>query len=399
MAIVAVTDGEERSALAVTRSLGKAGHTVVVTSTSGRSLAGASRYAARDEKLPSALEAGGAFFDALHGVLRRARADVLIPISEATLRAVLPRGAELAPVRLPFPPDDAFARASDKGVVLTLARALGISEPTVAVLSSKSDLRGRLWETEGFPLVLKPTRSVVESPVGARKTSVQYVESVPDLEGAVGATEEEDFPLLVQRRVEGPGEGVFLLMAGGVVAAAFGHRRIREKPPAGGVSVLAESVRPDPSLVERSAALLRALGWEGVAMVEYKRDRESGEPVLMEVNARFWGSLQLAIDSGIDFPALLVEHALGRPVGPQQPPRAGVQTRWTLGDFDHLLAVLSKSRKELGLPESAPGRLAATGRFLRGFFPPVRSEICRPGDRRPAARELRTWISSAMGHR
>jgi len=29
---------------------------------------------------------------------------------------------------------------------------------------------------------------------------------------------------------------------------------------------------------------------------------------LMEVNPRFWGSLPLAIDAGIDFPSLLIEH-------------------------------------------------------------------------------------------
>ena len=39
-------------------------------------------------------------------------------------------------------------------------------------------------------------------------------------------------------------------------------------------------------------------------MMEYKQDRRTGTPLLMEVNGRFWGSLQLAIDAGVDFPYL-----------------------------------------------------------------------------------------------
>ena len=69
------------------------------------------------------------------------------------------------------------------------------------------------------------------------------------------------------------------------------------------MSVYRESVAADPDLVRRSRALLDAFGWCGVAMVEYKLDERTGTPYLMEVNGRFWGSLQLAIDAGVDFPS------------------------------------------------------------------------------------------------
>ena len=72
-------------------------------------------------------------------------------------------------------------------------------------------------------------------------------------------------------------------------------------------------------------------------MVEYKRDSATGQPYLMEVNGRFWGSLQLAIDSGVDFPRILVACALGEH-GQQMPSyRVGVRSRWWWGvlpEFD-----------------------------------------------------------------
>jgi predicted ATP-grasp superfamily ATP-dependent carboligase len=185
-------------------------------------------------------------------------------------------------------------------------------------------------------------------------------------------------------------------MHGGKIVASFGHRRIREKPPSGGVSVLSESTNPPAALIDVSAALLQALGWDGIAMVEFKLDHESGRHVLMEINGRLWGSLQLAIDAGVDFPGLLVSLALGERPEPQASYRIGVRTRWTLGDFDHLIARLTKSREELRLPPTAPGRLRAAAGFLRAFLPPVESEVMRLSDPRPGLREAVAWIRSAL---
>ena len=97
--------------------------------------------------------------------------------------------------------------------------------------------------------------------------------------------------------------------------AWFAHRRIREKPPSGGVSVLCESVAVDPMLKEYAERLLRAAEYRGVAMVEFRIGTD-GRPYLMEVNARFWGSLQLAIDCGVDFPWLYYQMLMGEKVEP-----------------------------------------------------------------------------------
>ena len=42
-------------------------------------------------------------------------------------------------------------------------------------------------------------------------------------------------------------------------------------------------------------------------MVEFRVDPQSGEWVLLEINARFWGSLPLALASKIDFPLALYQ--------------------------------------------------------------------------------------------
>jgi predicted ATP-grasp superfamily ATP-dependent carboligase len=400
MARITVTDGDERAALAIVRSLGKAGHHVTVVSNSGRSLAGGSRYAQAEEGVPSPLSGPDAFLEALGRHLSAHRIDLLIPVSEGAALPILDHREALSPVRIPFPTARAFRGVSDKSAVLNAAEQIGIAVPTLEELTSVEEALTRA-DAGGlpYPVVLKPTRSVVDGEDGRRKTQVCYAGSAEELRSRATSLGPAAFPVLLQRKVEGPGLGVFVLMHGGEVIASFGHRRIREKPPSGGVSVLRESVAVPDSLLQSSVELLRCFDWEGVAMIEYKLDRTSGKPYLMEINGRFWGSLQLAIDAGVDFPRLLVDAALGSVESAPPPYRIGVQSRWFWGDVDHLLKRMLHSREALGLDASEPGRLGALAQFLRAFLPPARGEVGRLGDPRPALRESRAWITSAFRSR
>src|SRR5581483_9187887 len=103
-------------------------------------------------------------------------------------------------------------------------------------------------------------------------------------------------------------------------------------------------------------------------------------------------SLQLAVDAGVDFPALLVSLALGRRPEPVLSYRVGVRSRWWLGDLDHLLARLRHSPSDLALPPGSPGRLRAALDFLTLWRPGDRSEIFRWSDPRPGLREALQWL-------
>jgi predicted ATP-grasp superfamily ATP-dependent carboligase len=158
------------------------------------------------------------------------------------------------------------------------------------------------------------------------------------------------------------------------------------------VSTLCESTSVDPEALEYGTRLLSHLGWHGVAMVEFKRDDRDGALRLMEINARFWGSLQLAIDAGVDFPGILVDIAMG-----QEPPalpayRLGARSRWLLGDLDVALLVLLRGRKKLNLPASFPPRLRFLREVLHVSGPEERWEVYDRDDPRPWWLELRHWL-------
>jgi len=388
-ATVLVTDGEQRAALAVVRSLGRAGHTVYVCSSRSGSLAGASRYARGRFVVPSPLTDPEAFAADVIARCEACSADVLLPVTEAALLPLLDPAHRPANVRLPFPDFDAFRSACDKHYVTTIAKDLGIRVPAQVVLAEPSDAPPLDLR---FPVVVKSARSVVDSGRRRMRTGAVHAADAAALAAVVAEMPPAAYPLLVQERITGPGVGAFLLLWNGEVLASFCHRRLREKPPSGGVSVYAESVAPDAELLGAATALLKRLDWRGVAMVEFKRDLQTGEPYLMEVNGRFWGSLQLAVDAGVDFPALLVAAALGEEVTPVRSYRVGTRTRWFLGDCDHLIARLRYSNEQLALPPGTGGRLAAVRDWIAAFHPGVRSEVLRYDDPLPALREAIDWL-------
>ena len=389
---VIVTDGEQRAALAVVRSLGTK-YRCIVAASSRSSLAGESRFCARSVVVPDPLNNPDAFGEAICSLTAQEGASLVLPIAEQAMLAILPLRDRLSPAVVPFPDLATFRALTDKNRLLQEASKIGIAIPRQEVVSHAGALELMDLDALPYPVVLKPIRSVGEHAGRRAKFSVSYAHDADELRRKISLLPAAAFPLLLQQRVVGPGIGVFLLLWDGQQQAQFAHRRLCEKPPSGGVSVYCESIGIDRKLLERSRALLERFGWRGVAMVEYKRESSTGEVYLMEVNGRFWGSLQLAIDAGVDFPSLLASCALGERVETQTSYRVGVRSRWWWGQVDHLLGRVRTRPTTAPLP---PETLSATRVLGDLFFGPFRTAdyevVLRWSDPRPFFNETIRWI-------
>jgi predicted ATP-grasp superfamily ATP-dependent carboligase len=156
-----------------------------------------------------------------------------------------------------------------------------------------------------------------------------------------------------------------------VPRASFAYRRLREYPITGGPSTLRESIG-GRNIREIAERLLSALGWAGIAMVEFRVDPRDGRPKLLEVNPRFWGSLHHAILCDMDFPFLLCALAMQGDIPPVQAYRVGVKSRSVLhGELFHFLAHPDRLRlkpalHDLSIPDdvlSVHDPLPALGRI------------------------------------
>ena len=328
-----ITDAERRKALPLIRSLGRAGVRVLVASSHRAPLGAFSRYCDRALRYPDYNTDPAGFLTWLEDVGRRHGVDVLYPIEDRPLALCVTHADRWTPhMRALLPPPAALERAGDKWNTLQCAQSLGIPLPESYCPGSEEELHDLAATWDG-PAVVKPRMSS-----GSR--GLRFVEGRAQLLDAYREVAALYPRPVVQRRVPaaGQGLGVFALLdpAHGPLAL-FGHRRLREYPVTGGPSTLRESYR-DEALIEQSLRLLRAMEMVGVAMVEFKVDPTSNQPLLMEVNPRFWGSLQLAVLAGVDFPVLYHMASLGMDVEPVLDYRVGVLCRWLWpGDLLHFL--------------------------------------------------------------
>src|SRR5918999_996850 len=118
--------GDPRAALAVVRSLGRAGHDVQVTSPLRRSLAGASRYARGCHRVAEPLAEPDRFVDDVRRVIRECGVEIVIPITDAALFALLSRRDDLGDAVLPWPDEQRVRDLADKALVVEAAREVAI---------------------------------------------------------------------------------------------------------------------------------------------------------------------------------------------------------------------------------------------------------------------------------
>jgi len=386
---VIVTDGNERSTLAVTRSLGRRGIPVFVGAETPSSLAGVSRYCRESFVHPSASADPDEFRACLLERAKRWGARVVFPMTDLAMEILGEVGQQNgAPIVLPIPSLDQYRALSNKYQLMESAKRLGVPIPDT-IFVPDGDVEKALPQINRWPVVVKPGRSLIKVRGRWQKTSVVYAHDAGELRKLYGEISSLKEPSLLQARVVGEGQGVFGLFDRGKPVALFAHRRLRERPPSGGVSVLRESMALRQPITEYALRIVQSAEWHGVAMVEFKVDLASGVPYLMEVNGRFWGSLQLAIDAGVDFPWLLYQLATTGAVPPDSRSyEVGVRSRWWCGDLDLLLLRLRKSDRELSLPPGSPSKGETVASFLRVWDPKTKTEVFRLSDPRPGLHEL-----------
>lgn len=391
---ILILDANQRSALAAVRSLGKlAGVYICTADDSATALAGASRYSREYHQHPSPQDDYATFSQWLVEFVRTHDIAFLLPMTEVSSRSALALRAQLGACVVPFADIETVLALSDKWRLIELARKAGVPHPASELVANAAQLAALEQQPQHFPLVLKPCLSRILHNGQWLYTAVHIARNA--LELATLLREKfylREHPFIIQEFIPGHGAGLFALYDHGQPLAFFAHRRLREKPPSGGVSVLSESAPLDQHLLTLTKALLNPVQWHGVAMVEF-RIGSDGTPYLMEINTRFWGSLQLAIDAGIDFPRLLLESHMREPQ--TAAPRAavpgeyrhGIRLRWLLGDCDNLYLTLKDNK--LGLRQ----KLRSIICFLAPNTAPTRHEINRIEDLGPAWFELKKYFS------
>lgn len=313
---VLVMGDDTRGFLATVRSLGRQGIEVHAAPADFRSPALASRYIAAVHEVPPWMDGGAEWLASMRALLTAHGFDLVIPCDERGLLPLQHHRDQLTPLaRLAIPDDAAIRVLFDKHATRELAQRIGV--PVAAGrLARPDDTGANLLEELGDPVVVKPRRSFTLDRLAGR-ARVHVLSEAGRLDQVLSEAEPDS--LLLERFFEGNGMGVSLLAHEGRLLQAFAHQRVHERS---GSSFYRISAPLEPETVAACAGIAENLRFTGIAMFEF-RQSQAGSWILLEVNARPWGSLPLPVSLGVDFPyrwyRLLVEGvetaAVDYPVG------------------------------------------------------------------------------------
>lgn len=391
MSKVLVTDSSERAALAVIRSLGKKGIKVVAADATRFNAGFLSKYCAYRVTYPSPLENKEKFVKSLLQLVKKMKLDLLVPITDFAMMPILERREEFEDyVKVAAPSYEVAMKAYDKFQTVDIAQKCGVPHPKTFLICDVKALREMAGELN-YPVVIKPRMKVFwkdGKAVTMKVTSTNYAYNEKDLISKYAKLMSKlkhivpsDF-FIVQEYVRGVGYGVEVLMDNSNAMALFMHKRLREYPVTGGAGTLRVSVW-HRKLAEYTIELLREMNWQGVAMVEFKLDEKTWDVSLLEVNGRFWGSLPLAINAGVDFPYLLYRCLVKKDIFNPPSYRLGVRQRWLIpGDILWLYLSIINAHKVF----------ASIKDFIASFS--ISDDIISPDDMAPTLGAL--WTSLTL---
>jgi predicted ATP-grasp superfamily ATP-dependent carboligase len=296
-------DDDFTAVLAAVRGLRKGGYEPWLAMSVPSAYAARSRATAGTLPVPDAGPDPEGFVAALAEAARRLRVAAVLPGTETSLSVLAGREADFPEgVVLGVPSREIVERAVDKGLLSELAAQSGLLTPETQSVG-RADLDGI-----AYPAVVKPVTSSVRVDNRLRLGVVRKIDTPAELRAAL-----EWMPgdtLLVQPFLAGSLSAACGVYWEGKLLCVEHQTARRIWPPDCGVSSYAESVPPDPALEEKIAALLGAIGWSGLFELQFIR-RPEGDYVI-DLNTRFYGSLALAVRSGLNLPVIWVDLLLGR---------------------------------------------------------------------------------------
>jgi len=380
---VLILGDDTRSFLAAVRSLGRLGLEVHVAPDNWSSPALKSKFIARKVSLPPYNVDPEAWGDALAELQALYDYTFILPCDERGIIPLKHHQGRFSQTHLGIVNDAASEIFFNKVKTRECAQTLGIAVAEGRVLEPK-DSAAELIKSFGLPLAIKPAQSFSADNVHHRR-SVRLAATPGAVAQALEAMDNWR-SYFVEAVRPGRGIGVSVLARDGDIHQWFQHERVHE-PKSGGGSSYRKSVPLDPRLARDVEKLARAAQLTGLAMFEFRRHADTGQHILLEVNARLWGSVPLAIAAGVDFPALYYQMATQDRIAARAPYQVPVYARNLVNDLNAIVAQAAAMPQTGALADFATMAFS----YWRTFLGRDRSDTYATDDPRPHREDRRAF--------
>lgn len=220
--------------------------------------------------------------------------EFIIPVGSEAVKVCSEKYRELCLI----PTKESLEIALNKDKMLILNSLSDVNYPECKLFSNLEELK--LYSRDKNCVVKSSNESLAKfDPLYVKSGSESEFEKIEKyLSGGV--------KLLMQERVSGVGRGFFCIAKEGKIISYYMHQRIREIPITGGSSTAAKSIFC-AKMFNISKQIIEYLNWSGPLMIEYKYDETKQQYYLIELNPKFWGSLDLSYAVGLNFGKTLIE--------------------------------------------------------------------------------------------
>ena len=329
---ILILDGQHKNTLAIIRHLGRTGlYEIHVVSYQKFSISFFSKYTQEKFVITDPKKNAEFYIRDLLQLLQNDHYLVLIPVSYISfLLCSTYKESILKHTHISIAKEESIKTASSKIATYLLARQLEIPYPDFIEVDQIDEVKNI---GISYPCVIKAPYEIGKTVVEYAGNKTELIEKYTKMCKVYNFTEK--LPI-VQKYIQGEGVGFFAFYQKGVCKSIFVHKRLREYPVTGGASTAAEGFY-NRQVIDDGKKILDHLQWEGVAMVEFKKDNSTGLYNIMEINAKFWGSLDLALFSGVNFPQMMIDDALNKDI-PFSEDYKRIRYQWILnGDLFHVL--------------------------------------------------------------
>ncbi|WP_231956080.1 carboxylate--amine ligase [Aneurinibacillus soli] len=232
------------------------------------------------------------------------RYELLIPSDDIVMQIVIEHREKIeALTTCLLPPNKSYEQAADKYTTTLLAMKAGIPCPQTLCPKDMEEVKC-LAEKLSYPVVIKPRKSSGSRGIRIVKHREELVSLYQQIAMQYTRPMIQEFIPLGERY-----DVCLLYNRNGELRGSFVQKEVRHFPVDIGPSTVQKSVWM-PELVEQAKTLMQNLPWCGVVEIEFMQDPRDGIPKLMEINPRYWNSLEMAIQSGVDFPYMMYQAAI-----------------------------------------------------------------------------------------
>jgi len=274
------------------------------------------------------------FSDRLIDIVIRNNTDIVIPTgsSPVLISKIKPQLEKLCTVLIED--YEKVLTFHDKSKTTAIAKRSGVPHPATWLPQNVGEVKKLAGEIT-YPLVIKARKGSGARGVWYASNRSELIRLYSRATGrhniGDGFLHDSSRPML-QEYIPGKLHDVTAFCINGEMKLGLTQKRLLTKPLSGGRGIVNVTTKNE-QLLHYAGKIIDSVRWNGVILMDFIIDDRDGQPKLLEINPRFWGTTGLTIKAGYNYPYYLILDAYGVKIDYPSDYEKGLYCRWPVQEL------------------------------------------------------------------